>query len=65
MQLSDLPMPLITSDENDVYVGRIRKSIAFHNGVDLFVSGDQLLKGAALNSVQIADYIIKSKNITD
>ena len=38
----------------------MRKSIAFDNGVDLFVSGDQLLKGAALNSVQIADYIIKT-----
>jgi aspartate-semialdehyde dehydrogenase len=58
IQLSKLPMPLDTSNKNDVYVGRIRKSIAFNNGVDLFVSGDQLLKGAALNSVQIADYII-------
>lgn len=52
------PMPLDASEKDDVLVGRIRKSIVFENGVDFFVSGDQLLKGAALNAVQIAELLI-------
>lgn len=48
------PMPLAASGQDDVQVGRVRQSIAFENGLDFFVSGDQILKGAALNAVQIA-----------
>jgi len=51
------PMPLTSSGEYDVEVGRIRSSLVFDGGLDLFVSGDQLLKGAALNAVQIAEYL--------
>lgn len=51
------PMPLTASGKYDVEVGRIRESLVFDNGIDLFVSGDQLLKGAALNAVQIAEYL--------
>lgn len=51
------PMPLTASGKYDVEVGRIRASLAFEGGLELFVSGDQLLKGAALNAVQIAEYL--------
>lgn len=51
------PMPLTASGKYDVEVGRIRQSLVFPGGIDLFVSGDQLLKGAALNAVQIAEYL--------
>ena len=53
------PMPIDASFQDDVLVGRIRKDISQPNGIDLFVSGDQLLKGAALNAVQIAEYLLK------
>lgn len=53
------PMPLDASEKDNVLVGRLRQSIVFDNGVDFFVSGDQLLKGAALNAVQIAELFIK------
>jgi aspartate-semialdehyde dehydrogenase len=52
------PMPLTATGRDDVEVGRIRQSIVFgDHGLDLFVCGDQLLKGAALNAVQIAERI--------
>lgn len=51
------PMPLTASGKGDVEVGRIRASLVFEGGIDLFVAGDQLLKGAALNAVQIAEYL--------
>ncbi len=55
------PMPLEASGQGDVLVGRIRKDTSTKNGLALFVSGDQLLKGAALNAVQIAEIIAKSR----
>jgi aspartate-semialdehyde dehydrogenase len=51
------PMPLTASGKYDVEVGRIRSSEVFDGGLELFVAGDQLLKGAALNAVQIAEYM--------
>lgn len=53
------PMPLEVSGKDDVYVGRIRMDYDDHSGtnVQLFVVGDQLLKGAALNAVQIAELL--------
>lgn len=51
------PMPLTASGKYDVEVGRIRASEVFDGGIELFVAGDQLLKGAALNAVQIAEYM--------
>jgi aspartate-semialdehyde dehydrogenase len=57
------PMPITATNSYDVEVGRIRQSLIFNNyGLDFFICGDQLLKGAALNAVQIAEYIIKNKN---
>lgn len=52
------PMPLYTADKDDVYVGRVRKDLANGNGITFWLSADQIRKGAALNAVQIAEYII-------
>lgn len=52
------PMPLEASGQDDILVGRIRKDISSPNGLALFISGDQLLKGAALNAVQIAEFLL-------
>lgn len=51
------PMPLISAGKDDVYVGRIRKDLAFEHGIAFWVSGDQLRKGGALNAIQIAELI--------
>ena len=53
------PMPLFTSEKYNCEVGRIRKDCALENGLCFWVSGDQLLKGAALNAVQIAEELLK------
>jgi len=52
------PMPLFTGGKDDVYVGRIRKDLCDDCGITLWLSGDQIRKGAALNAVQIAEYLI-------
>lgn len=57
------PMPLFTGGTDAVYVGRIRKDITCDNGITLWLSGDQIKKGAALNAVQIAEYLVESGNI--
>jgi aspartate-semialdehyde dehydrogenase len=54
------PMPLHTSEQYNCEVGRIRQDCALENGLCFWVSGDQLLKGAALNAVQIAEELLKS-----
>ncbi len=53
------PMPLESAGKDDVYVGRIRKDLADDNGNTLWLTGDQIRKGAALNAVQIGEYLIK------
>jgi len=53
------PMPLEASGDLDVHVGRIRRDLSNPNGLVLFVAGDQLLKGAAWNAVQIAEELAK------
>ena len=55
---NEYPMPLNATKQYDVEVGRIRSSLVFENGLDFFVCGDQLLKGAALNAVQIAEVLV-------
>ena len=54
------PMPIDASGQGDILVGRIRKDVSDPTGhsVAMFVSGDQLLKGAALNAIQIAEYLL-------
>jgi len=49
------PMPLEASGRDDVLVGRIRNDLSNDDAIDLFLSGDQILKGAALNGIQIAE----------
>ncbi len=53
------PMPLDTSDQDIVFVGRIRKDLTNPNGLTLWCCGDQVRKGAATNTVQIAELLIK------
>jgi aspartate-semialdehyde dehydrogenase len=55
----EYPLPLYQSDKYNCAVGRIRKDCAMDNGLCFWVSGDQLLKGAALNAVQIAEELLK------
>ncbi len=51
------PVPLDTTGKDDCLVGRIRKNLVFDNALDLWVVGDQVRKGAALNAVQIAEIL--------
>ncbi|MEK7285808.1 MAG: aspartate-semialdehyde dehydrogenase [Nitrospirota bacterium] len=55
------PTPLMTTEQDDVYVGRIREDQSVANGLHLWVVGDNLRKGAALNAVQIAESLIAQK----
>ena len=59
----EYPMPLFLAGNDPVYVGRIRKDLANENGLTFWIVGDQIKKGAALNAVQIAEYLIKVGNI--
>ena len=53
------PMPLDTSDQDIVFVGRIRKDLTDPNGLCLWCCGDQVRKGAATNAIQIAELLVK------
>ena len=55
---NEYPLPLYVAEQDDCAVGRLRKDCAFDNGLAFWVSGDQLLKGAALNAVQIAEELL-------
>lgn len=55
------PIPLESAGHDDIYVGRIRKDLADDNSITLWLTGDQIRKGAALNAVQIAEYLIKKE----
>lgn len=57
-EANHFPMPLEVSGKDDVFVGRIRQDLGLPNGLNLFVVGDQILKGAALNAIQIAEKLI-------
>ena len=57
------PMPLESAGKDDVYVGRIRKDLADDLGNTLWLTGDQIRKGAALNAVQIAEYLVKKEDL--
>ncbi|HWQ75122.1 MAG TPA: aspartate-semialdehyde dehydrogenase [Syntrophomonas sp.] len=56
------PMPLYSSNTDEVYVGRIRKDLSVDNGLVLWVAADQIRKGAATNAIQIAE-ILLNKNL--
>jgi aspartate-semialdehyde dehydrogenase len=62
-QTNYFPMPLEASGQDDVLVGRIRQDISNPCGLELWLSGDQIRKGAALNAVQIAELLAKQSLI--
>lgn len=55
------PMPLDVAGKDPVYVGRVRKDLTNDHGISFWLVADQIKKGAALNAVQIAQYILKHK----
>ncbi len=55
----EYPMPLLLAGRDEVFVGRIRKDISNPNGLAFWTVSDQIKKGAALNAVQIAEYLVK------
>ena len=57
------PMPLFIAEKDPVYVGRLRKDLATPNGLTFWCVGDQIKKGAALNAVQIAEYLAAQGSI--
>ncbi|MBE6675076.1 MAG: aspartate-semialdehyde dehydrogenase [Ruminococcaceae bacterium] len=56
----EYPMPLVTSGQDIVYVGRIRKDLVFDNAITLWCCGDQVRKGAATNAIQIAEVVVNA-----
>ena len=57
------PMPLFIAGKEPVYVGRVRKDITSENGLTFWCVADQIKKGAALNAIQIAEWLIRNKSI--
>lgn len=58
IEISNIPNPIFTANKTDVYVGRIRPDLKDKSKWNFWISGDQLLKGAGYNSVQILKYLI-------
>ena len=56
-------MPLETAGLDDVYVGRVRKDLSDECGLTFWLSGDQIRKGAALNAVQIGEYLVQARDL--
>ena len=54
------PMPLGSASKDDIFVGRLRKDLSNPKGIAFWCVGDQIKKGAALNAVQIAEYMVKN-----
>lgn len=54
------PMPLFMAGKDPVYVGRIRKDLTCENGLSFWCVSDQIRKGAALNAVQIAEWLVRN-----
>lgn len=62
-EAKEYPMPLFLAGKDPVYVGRVRKDLTDENGLSFWTVSDQIKKGAALNAVQIAEYLIKVKGL--
>ena len=54
-------MPLYANGKDDVFVGRIRRDLSQANTINMWIVSDNLRKGAATNTVQIAEYLVKNK----
>jgi aspartate-semialdehyde dehydrogenase len=63
IRLEQFPTPGVAAGSDDVLVGRIRRDPTSENGLALFVVGDNLLKGAALNAIQIAELLLSQQRI--
>jgi aspartate-semialdehyde dehydrogenase len=61
VEMSAVPTPLQATGSNSVFVGRVRRDPGARHGLALFVSGDNLRKGAALNAVQIAESLLRRR----
>ena len=59
------PMPLEASGQDDVLVGRVREDVSLPGALAFFVSGDQIRKGAALNAVQIGEYLVRRGTVAE
>ena len=58
----EYPMPLYTSNQNDCEIGRIRKDLFNDHAMNFWIVGDQIRKGAALNALQIAEYLVEHQS---
>lgn len=56
---NEYPLPIYASGKDEVFVGRIREDESIENGINMWIVADNLRKGAALNAIQIAEYLIK------
>ena len=59
--MTDIPTPLLAAGRDPSYVGRIRRDTSVEHGLALFVSNDNLRKGAALNAIQIAEELLRRR----
>ena len=62
IQEFEYPMPLFAQHKDDVFVGRIRRDESQPNTLNLWIVADNLRKGAATNTIQIAEYLVANKN---
>ncbi len=60
--VTEVPNPLMAAGRDSVFVGRVRRDVSVEHGLALFVSGDNLRKGAALNAVQIAEVLYEQRS---
>ena len=60
---NEYPMPLFVAGKDNVYVGRLRKDLSRPNGIAFWCVGDQIRKGAALNAVQIAEWLVEQGEV--
>ena len=60
---NDYPMPIQAHGKDEVFVGRLRKDTSQENGLNLWIVADNLRKGAATNTVQIAEYLVENNLI--
>ncbi|MEM7062340.1 MAG: aspartate-semialdehyde dehydrogenase [Cyanobacteria bacterium P01_B01_bin.77] len=62
-QANYFPMPMEASGQDDVLVGRVRRDLSHESSLELWLSGDQIRKGAALNAVQIAELLVSKQSL--
>lgn len=61
IDVNTYPMPLYANGKDDVFVGRIRRDLSQANSINMWIVSDNLRKGAATNTIQIAEYLVKNK----